>query len=172
MSLTQILTSMHGRRFGLSSSGGVLVQPTSSTGMTHLAEISSAGVFNSSITNFGSTITEMTVAAMKTVIETISSSAATLVNYGMSVISSDVINGSVLTISAPVANVEKTVWGDSSASTITFNTTAVSILFNATLGSSSSALVWDRAGSVRGSIIRMVGLSATRWAILDKTAVA
>ena len=172
MSLVTILTSLHGKKFGLSSSGGVLVSPTSSTGVSHLAEISSAGVFNSSISNFGSTITDMTVAKMRTAFETISSSAATLLNYGLSVISSDVINVSVLKIPAPEAGLEKTIWGQTSASTISFNTTADTILFDATFGASSSALVWDRAGGQRGAIIRLFGLSATRWAVLDKTAVS
>ena len=172
MSLTQILTSLHGRRIGLSSSGGVLVQPTSSTGVTHLAEISSAGVFNSSISNFGSTITDMTVAKMRSVIETISSSAATLLAYGLSVISSDVINVSVLKLSAPEAGLEKTIWGQTSASTITFNTTADTILFDTTFGNTSSALVWDQAGGIRGSWINLIGLSATRWAVLYRRAIS
>src|SRR3990167_7337216 len=103
MSLNTILTSLHGRKIGLSATGGVLISPTSSTGMSHLAEISSAGVFNSSISSFNSTITEMEVAKQKNVFETISSSAATLSNYGVSVISSDVINVSVLKVLAPAA---------------------------------------------------------------------
>ena len=172
MSLNVILTSLHGRKIGLSATGGVLIAPTSSTGISHLAEISSAGVFNSSISSFNSTITEMEVEKLRSVVETISSSAATLVNYGLSVISSDVINGSVLKLSAPVAGIMKRIFGDSSASTITFDTTAATIIFQATFGSSSSALVWDRAGSVRGSHIILEGQSATRWNILTKTAVA
>ena len=172
MSLTNVQVSMHGRRFGLSSSGGVLVAPTTGTGYSHLAEISSAGVVNSSISNFGSTITEMTVAKNKDVFETVSSSAATLVNYGVSVISSDVINVSVLTLPAPEAGMVKEIWGQTSASTISFNTTAVTILFDATFGASSTALVWDRAGGQRGAYIKLLGLSATRWAVLYKTAVS
>jgi len=160
---------MHGRKFGLSSSGGVLIAPTSSTGVSHLAEISSAGVVNSSISSFNSTITEMEVAKQKNVFETISSSAATLSNYGVSVISSDVINVSVLKVPAPEAGMVKEIWGQSSASTLSFNTTADTILFDTTFGASSSALVWDRAGGVRGGYIKMLGLSATRWAVLYRT---
>src|SRR3990167_9339094 len=115
MSLNTIQVSMHGRKFGLSSSGGVLIAPTSSTGVSHLAEISSAGVVNSSISSFNSTITEMEVAKQKNVFETISSSAATLSNYGVSVISSDVINVSVLKVPAPEAGMVKEIWGQSSA---------------------------------------------------------
>lgn len=172
MAINQYLVSLHGRKMGQTSSGGIVIQPTTSTGMSHLAEISSAGVFNSSISSFNSTITEMEVAKQKNVFETISSSAATLVNYGVSVISSDVINVSVLKVPAPEAGMLKTIWGQTSASTITFNTTADTILFDATFGASSSALVWDRAGGQRGAIIRLLGLSATRWAVLDKTAVS
>ena len=49
MSHNKILTSIHGLRLGLSASGGILHRPTTSTGVSHAAEISSAGVFNSSI---------------------------------------------------------------------------------------------------------------------------
>lgn len=170
MSLNTMLTSIHGRRLGLSSSGGVLVQPTSSTGVSHLMEISSAGVVNSSITNFGSTITEMTVAKRKSVIDVISSSAATLLNYGVSQISSDVINVSVLTLPAPETGLHKEIFGDSSASTVTFNTTATTIYFGTSVD--SSALVFDKAGGIRGSQIILRGMSATRWAVLARTAIS
>ena len=172
MAINQYLVSLHGRKMGQTSSGGIVIQPTSSTGMSHLAEISSAGVFNSSISSFNSTITEMEVAKQKVTFETISSSAATLLNYGVSVISSDVINVSVLKVPAPEAGLLKTIWGQTSASTISFNTTADTILFDATFGASSSALVWDRAGGQRGAYIKLLGLSATRWAVLYKTAVS
>lgn len=170
MSQNLILTSIHGKRLGLTSSGGLAFQPTTSTGMSHVAEISSAGVFNSSISSFGSTITEMVVAKMKSVVETISSSAATLINYGLSLVSSDVINVSVLTVPAPEAGLEKEIFGDSSASTVSFNTTSSDITFGTTV--SSSALVFDHAGGIRGSWIRLKGLSATRWAVEYHTAVA
>ena len=49
MALNDILVSIHGRRLGMTSSGGVAFVPTTSTGVSHLAEISSAGVFQSSI---------------------------------------------------------------------------------------------------------------------------
>lgn len=171
MSLNQILTSVHGRKLGLSASGGLLAQPTSSTGMTHFAEISSAGVFNSSVSSFRSTITELEVYKLKSYVETISSSAATLINNGISSISSDVINVSVLKLSAPETGVVKIIFGDSSASTISFNTTSSDIQFVST-AANSSALVWDKAGGVRGDLVFLAGLSSTRWATLFKTAVA
>ena len=168
MSFSQIFKSLHGRQIGLASSGGINFQPTTSTGMSHVAEISSAGVFNSSISNFNSTITDMTVATLRSVVETISSSAATLLGYGLSVISSDVINVSVLKVSAPVAGVRKLIYGDSSASTITLNTTSSDITFGASV--LSSALVFDNAGGVRGTSVVLEGISATRWAFFGRKA--
>ena len=164
MAINQYLVSLHGRKMGQTSSGGIVIQPTSSTGMSHLAEISSAGVFNSSLTSFGSTITEMTVAKLKAPVETVSSSAATMVNYGVSIISSDVINVSVLTLSAPEAGILKEIFGDSSASTVSINTTATTITFGTSVG--SSALVLDDAGGIRGKCVILRGLTATRWAIV------
>lgn len=164
MSLNQILTSLHGRKIGLSASGGLLLQPTSSTGMSHVMEISSAGVVNSSITNFGTTLTEMTVQKLKTFVETISSSAATLAAYGLSIISSDVINVSVLKMPAPETGVLKEIFCDSSASTLSLNTTATTIVFGTSVD--STALVLDDAGGVRGKCIVLRGITDLRWAMI------
>ena len=172
MAFNRVLRSIWGKEAGFNSSGGLIFRPTTSTGYSHAAEISSAGVFNSSVTSFNSTIGDLTVKTFRSIIETISSSAATLVNYGVSVISSDVINVSLLSVSAPEAGIMKTIWGQTSASTISFTTTAGSIVFDTSFGASSSALIWDRAGGQRGAILRLLGLSATRWAVLDKTAVS
>lgn len=173
MALNTGFVSIHGRRMGMTSSGGVVIVPTSSTGLTsHLAEISSAAVFNSSITSFRSTIGEIEVAALKSVVETISSSAATVSNEGISRISSDVINGSVLKLSAPEDMLNKEIWFDSSASTITIDTTAATIVFDTSLGSSSSALVMGRAGGTRGAYVKLLGIGTTRWAVLYRTAIA
>jgi hypothetical protein len=99
-----------------------------------------------------------------TYVDTISSSAATLTNSGISHISSDVINVSVLSIAAPVAGVSKEIWCDSSASTVSINTTHATITFGSSVG--SSALVLDAAGGIRGTGITMRGISATQWAFV------
>lgn len=162
MSLNKALVSIHGRRLGITSSGGLISRPSTAPGTAnHFAEISSAGVMNS-------TITTMTVQELKSYVETISSSAATMVNHGLSVISSDVINVSVLTLAAPAAGVEKMIYGDSSASTITLNTTSSDITFGASV--LSSALVFDNAGGVRGTSVLLKGISASRWAFFGRKA--
>lgn len=163
MSLGVILTSIRGKRLGLTSSGGLTFQPTSSTGMAHAAEISTAGVFNSSVTSFRSTVGTLEIATLKSLVETISSSAATMLGYGVSVISSDVINVSVLKLSAPVAGVYKEIIGQSSASTISFNTTSSDITFSSSLAG-SSAYVFDTLGGIHNAAVVFRGLSSTRWA--------
>lgn len=164
MSHNKILTSIHGLRLGLSASGGILHRPTTSTGVSHAAEISSAGVFNSSITSFRTTLTEMVVEKMKTVVENISSSAATLLGYGLSVITSDVINVSVLKMPAPEVGILKEIFCDSSASTLSLNTTATTIVFGTSVD--SSAFVLDDAGGIRGKCLIFRGITALRWALI------
>ena len=173
MAFNRVLTSIHGKRLGLSATGGLLFQPTTSTGMSHAAEISSAGVFNSSISSFNSTITELIAAKYKSVVDTISSSAATMLNYGISIIASDVIEGSALTLPAPEAGLHKTIWFDTSSSgAITVETTAATILFESTYQSTSSAITMGFAGGLRGASIELFGQSTTRWSVIRKTAVA
>ena len=164
MSFNKVQLSLHGKQVGLTSSGGLIFEPTTSSGYNHAAEISSAGVFNSSVSAFGSTVGEITIQKVKTVVETVSSSAATMVGYGMSIISSDVINVSVLKLSAPETGMLKEIFCDSSASTVSLNTTSSDITFATSVGSSVLAL--DDAGGIRGKTLTLRGLSATRWAIV------
>lgn len=170
MAFNKIFLSLHGKQVGMTSSGGLAFEPTTSSGYNHAAEISSAGVFQSSIDSFGSTIGDMTVQLLRSMVETISSSAATLVNYGLSVISSDVINVSVLKLSAPAVGVLKEIYGDSSASTISLNTTSSDITFGASVA--SSAFVFDQVGGVRGTSLVLRGISTSRWALLGRKVLA
>ncbi len=170
MSLNKIFLSLHGKQVGMTSSGGLAFEPTTSSGYNHAAEISSAGVFQSSIDSFASTIGDMTVQLFRSVVETVSSSAATMLNYGLSVISSDVINVSVLKLSAPTLGVLKEIYGDSSASTVSLTTTSSDITFGASV--LSSAFVFDNAGGVRGTSLVLRGLSATRWALIGRKVTA
>lgn len=149
-----IQTSLHGRRLGLTATGGIIANEVGSTAP--------------SIAIMGTT--DRIVNTFKTAVETVSSSAATMINYGLTVISSDVANASVLILSAPVAGVEKQIYGDSSASSITLNTTAASITFGASV--LSSAFVFDNAGGVRGTSLVLKGISATRWALLGRKVTA
>ena len=165
MSFTKILTSVHGRRLGLSASGGLLFAPTTSTGFSHFAEISSAGVFNSSISGasaigaWGSSLTKTL-----SFVEKVESSGTLMKNHGLSHVTSDVVQGSTLLMSAPEVGVNKEIWFDCSASTITIGSTDAGITFGTSVG--TSALNMDTVGGLRGVSIVLKGLSDTRWAIL------
>ena len=169
MAINLITQSLHGRKFGLSASGGVVIGKTSATGgvMSHLAEISSAGKFESSVDGasaigeWGSSLT-----GYKGFVETIDASDDQMVNYGLSHITSDVINGSTILISTPEIGIKKEIFLDSSASTISIGTTAAGITFGASVG--SSVYNMDAAGGTRGTGLILQGLSATRWAFLAR----
>lgn len=148
MSKLLILKSIFGRQLGFSSSGGILTNLSSGV-VNRVATISSDDAF---------------VEKVGQIIETISSSATVLANYGLSIISSDVPNGSTCLISTPALGVLKEIFFDSSASTISIGTTAAGITFGASVGSSVKNM--DAAGGVRGTSISFRGLSATRWAII------
>lgn len=148
MSVNQVLVSQHGRRFGISSSGGILSED--STGSMQRAVMqSSADVIQGKPAQY---------------LDTIEASGSKMTNYGLSHITSDVINGSTILISAPAQGVEKKIFLDSSASTLSIGTTAAGITFGASVG--SSVYNMDAAGGVKGTGIVMVGLSATRWAFV------
>lgn len=150
MSVDQILTSIHGRRLGLSATGALLMQQRDSTGMSRAVTVSSAN------------IREETIAES---VLTCSGSAVVITNSGFTHVTSDMsVNGAALTVSAPAAGVLKEIFLDSSASTVSLGSTAAGITFGASVG--SSVRVMDAAGGVRGTSIVLRGLSTTRWAIL------
>lgn len=151
MSVDQILTSIHGKRFGLSASGGLLAHETSATGVKRAVMMSTADVIQ------GKPAYD---------VQTASASGAVITNYGLTHVTSGVVNGATLTVSAPAAGVEKEIFFDSSASTLSLGTTAAGITFGASVG--SSVLNMDAAGGVRGTGLIMRGLSSTRWALLGR----
>ncbi len=167
MSFNIILKSVVGHRLGLSASGGLLFKPTTSTGVSHAAELSSAGKFNSSIDGasaigqWGSSLT-----GYKGFIEKVSATNVKMVNYGLSHVTSDVINGATLLIAAPEAGIHKEIYFDSSASTMSIGTTAAGISFGASVESSVHNV--EAAGGVMGTSLTMRGLSATKWALLGR----
>src|SRR3990167_4958218 len=108
MAFDDMLVSVYGRRLGMTSSGGVVFTPTTSTGpVSHAAEISSAGVFNSSVSSFLSTIGEMTLLKLKTFVNATAVVSSTLVNYGLSVFSSATATAATFTMLAPEVGIFK-----------------------------------------------------------------
>jgi hypothetical protein len=150
--------SLHGRRIGLTSTGGIG------------GYINSTGGGSTAVTQFA----QMWGSGM---IETVSSAGATISNSGITHVSSDSTSGmAALTMSAPVAGVEKKIFFVTSATALTIETTAAGILFygmtsTAPTGSSVLSIVGS-AGAlpVRGSYITLTGLNSTTWLVTGKTA--
>ena len=147
--------SLHGRRLGLSSSGGLVA--ISSAGSTAGANVA-AQMWGSGA------------------IETVSANAATIRNSGVTIVSTDSTSGATFDVSAPVAGVHKEIHFQTSATALTLNTTATTIKFNSTLaeaaagGSTLLNIVGAAAGTAGSLILR--GLSATAWSIASKTVAA
>jgi len=143
------LTGIHGRRIAMNSTGAIVDK----NGFGALM-VDSSGVL------------QMVV---KSAVELISSSGAELVAHGMSYFSSGTATSRNFTIKAPSSGLEKFIFSLSSATTILMETTGATITFYTT-GTSSSALTFSIGGGAYGETIHMMGLSATRWAVLKKTA--
>jgi|SRR3990167_1550477 len=143
------LTSINGRRLAMSSSGAIVDKNGFGAVMAD-----SSGVLQTVIKSF---------------VETISSSAAVLAAYGLSIFSSATSTARNFTIAAPSSGQGKEIFSLSSASTITLETTATGIFFVST-GASSTAITFSAGAGSFGETITLRGLSATRWAVLRKTA--
>lgn len=150
--------SIHGRQFGLSSTGALIVG------------FSAGGVHNSSAHDLAA---QMWGSGM---IATFSSSEATLNNYGMNVLSSATSTAFTFVVSQPVAGVSMSIWSECSATTITLDTSATTILFqqaSTTAASSSTSLSIDMPSTVGGTgglSVTLWGRSTLQWFVVNKSA--
>ena len=162
MSVLTILTSLRGRRIGLTSSGGLLVnQPSSNAVPTIAITKSSADVVQETIANFLSTIGDMTVSRFRSFVNATETTGTTLVNYGLSILSSAAATAQFFVMLAPVVGGLKMVAvGQNTASEITLQGTATTILF----GSTSGDKIFFSGADIRGLAVTLMGISTTRWA--------
>lgn len=147
-------TSIHGRRLGLSSTGGIITG-VDSTGGGSTAFVLAAQMWGSAMLN------------------TVSSSEATLRNAGVNLISTATSTAYTFTVGAPVAGVAMEVISRSSATTVTFQTSATTILFfDSTLTpDGATGLVLSQTstdGGNFGAAVMLRGLSTARWQVLNK----
>lgn len=147
MPLFTRLTSIHGRRIAMSATGAIVDKNGFGAVMAD-----ASGVLQTVI---------------KSAVETVSSSQAEMVAYGLSIFSSGTATSRNFTIKAPSSGLEKEIFSLSSASTILVETTATGIFFVST-GASSTAITFSGANNY-GQTIRLRGLSSTRWAAMNKT---
>lgn len=143
-------TSIHGRKLGLSSTGGILGGSSGSTAFNSVAQMWGADLF-----------------------ETVSGAVGAISNSGVSIVSSDSTSGSSMPVSAPVQGVSKEVFFQTSATALVLHTTAATIWFNSTLaeaaaGGSTTLTVAGGAAGIGGSLV-LRGLSTTVWQIVSAT---
>lgn len=143
-------TSIHGRRLGLSSTGGILAGSSGSTEFESIAQM------------WGNDLIENVILA-----------DATISNSGVTVISTGSTSGSSMVVAAPVAGVYKEIVFQTSATALTFQTTAATIHFNSTLaenstGGSTTLTIAGAAAGTAGVLI-MRGLSTTQWQIVSSS---
>lgn len=141
--------SIHGRRLGLSSTGGILAGSSGSTTFESIAQMWGADL-----------------------IETVSSAGAAISNYGLTIISTDSTSGtSPFFVAAPVSGVSKEIHLQTSATLITLNSTATTIKFNTTscvaaAGGSTVLSLANAAVAGLGGVVVLRGLSATAWGVV------
>lgn len=138
-------TSIHGRRLGISSSGGITSSPSGSTDIDRSAQMWGPGLISSI------------------------SSAETIPNSGVNILSTAAAGALTYTIAAPVAGVRCEVISQTTSSGVTLNTTATTINFNSSGGTSSTALTMLLAGGTEGQSVVLRGLSATQWQVVSRS---
>lgn len=149
-------TSIHGRRLGISTTGGIISASSGSTAAAdQAAQMWGVGLCNE-----------------------VSSGGELIPNDGITIISSDSTGGEAFIIASPVVGIAKEILCAASASAYTLNTSATSVLFVGTgtgstqLGNiGSTILTMGSANAVNlfGLSIQLRGLSATRWAVLGRS---
>lgn len=150
----EMRTSLHGRRLGLSSTGGV-IQAINSSGKNSTDFIMAAQMWGEGM------------------VASHSSSGATLKNVGTNIISSATAAAYAFSIATPVADAYAEILSDSSATTITIGTGATTIFFRSTGGGLSTGLTISVASTLGGCVGEFVilrGISATRWHVRGKSA--
>lgn len=146
--------SIYGRILGVSSTGGIISNVTSTGGRGSTA-------FDMALQGWG-----------KALFETLSSDGSNIANAGISIFSTDSTSGSTHTLLAPVQGVHKEIHFHTSATAIGIDTTG-GITINTTLaeaaggGSTSVTIVGAAAGI--GGCLTLRGLSSTYWSVISHT---
>ncbi|HDZ37879.1 MAG TPA: hypothetical protein ENH62_06290 [Marinobacter sp.] len=147
-------TSIHGRRMGISSSGGFIAALDATGG--------GSTVFSQSAQMWGDAL-----------VETVSAAAATISNSGITIISSASTAGAAFVMSAPIAGIHKEIHFQTPSSLHSINTTAITIFFNSSLSDGSSGgstiLNFVSATTELGGVLVLRGLSDTNWGIVSHT---
>ena len=142
------LHSIYGRILGISSSRGI-VSAVNSTGDQSTDFVLSAQMWGDGLT-----------------LSTTSTGVATLGNAGVSIIATSA-TAATFSVAAPVAGVSKEIWINTSASAITFNTTATTVVFKKHGGGAGGSTAATLIGAnLAGVGILLRGLNSSEFGIL------
>lgn len=151
------LTSIHGRRLALSSTGAIVDSEGYGSVMKSTADVvqnSTALMFSQVGVNPQSGVS--------------SSVASTLTSYGWEPISSGTATAISFEIAAPVAGVSKEIFIGTSASEATFGSPTTAIVFKPAIAGVGSSMFFS-AVNLAGTTIVLRGVSTSQWAVTGST---
>lgn len=164
MTFTPVLqVSKHGKRFGLNTTGAVLVQGAGSTYYAAVVRSSADVVQDSTAMAFAANTVTRRTAAMT------STAPSTVAAYGFVSLTSGSATAFDLQLSPPVAGVQCILQVDTSASAISFGASSTTIHF----ASSIEVAAADRTtlfyvstlATLAGGVLVLRGVSATQWLV-------
>lgn len=144
-------TSIHGRRLGLSSTGGLI------------SAFTSTGGHNSSAYNMNA---QMWGSGM---IDTVSAVTSTIGNAGVTSLAVATATAIAFELEAPIAGIYKEIHIDTSASEISIGSPTTDVVFKASNGGAGSTM-FMAAANLSGAVIALRGRSTARWAVIGSTA--
>lgn len=140
--------SKHGRRLGLSTTGGI-VSDVGSTGKSKPTIVSAAQMWGDGM-----------YAAR--------SSGARLDNAGLNVLTSSTLASMTFTLAAPIKGITTEIISQTSSTTVSLETSATTIVFKTSAGAAdTTALALSGASGLQGAAVVLRGLSTTIWQVLS-----
>ncbi len=157
MAFTQ-RTSLHGKKFGISSTGGLITPPVTGSSGSTLPHTMAAQMWGEGMHAFipstvGSTISNYGLTTM-------TSGSATSLNATAAV--------TTFEIGRPEPGVHKYIHIDTSASEITFGSTSTAIVFQSTLQGAGSTL-FASTNNLAGALVHLIGETTARWILAGST---
>lgn len=157
------LTSVHGRRLQLTSSGAFM----DNEGFTAVMKSTADVVQNSTALLFSQYGVQAQTAIPTTV-------GSTLPNHGFVSMSSGTATGlssaTVFNIETPVNGVQLTIYMDCSASQVVFGGTSTAMVFHPAIAGAGSSLFLSSVPPLAGGAITLMGFDSSEWAIVEADA--
>lgn len=154
----RIQVSKHGRRFGLNSTGAVVIKDVN--GIYASVVKSTADVVQNSTALLFS---QLGISLQADVSSTVGS---TFTNFGVQTLTSGTATAISFEIAAPVAGVHKELYIETSASEMTLGSTSTAVVFQPASAGEGSTMFLS-AANLSGTNLVLRGVSATQWSLLS-----